>query len=641
MSPFNPINKTPGVYIEEVPVPGPIAGVATSVAAFIGPALNGPINEPTQITNWTQFVNTFGDAAVTESPYIINPQIYVTYAVRGFFTNGGSNCYFVRTSTAARASLTLNDRSGGGGAGTLVVTAKQEGTGGNAITVEVQDATTANTTAPQVEVNFASATNNTVTLTNAADGASFVPGDIVFLDDGTNSERAEIAGISGLNVTLKALLANNLNAGTMRLADLQAGQTRFRVDSAAGISVGSVLLLDQGGTNEEVVVKKVTGRLVDLEQGLANAYTLAAGDPAVTVVSQEFTLVVVVNGAPEVYAQLSMDPRHSRYVESMVSSPNVSVARIDPPNPTPPPDNRPAVLAATNLAGGTADNIAAIGANEYLDALDALKRVDEVTLICIPDRTDQAVQAAMITHCEQMADRFAILDPQPNASLTAIRTQRDALGSDNGFAAIYYPRIVVNNPVNSAPIIIPPSGHLAGLFARVDDTRGVHKAPANEQLRGVLSVERQLADDEQGPLNEQGINVLRVFRGRGVVVWGARTISTSTQWRYVNVRRLLLYIEESLQEGTQFAVFEPNAKPLWEKLKRQITGFLTRVWNDGALVGTAPDEGFEVRIDEELNPPETVALGQLVIEVRVYPAPPAEFIVFRVIQEPGGPSVEE
>ena len=184
---------------------------------------------------------------------------------------------------------------------------------------------------------------------------------------------------------------------------------------------------------------------------------------------------------------------------------------------------------------------------------------------------------------------------------------------------------------------------VAGLYARTDTARGVHKAPANETLRGALGLEKVLTDDEQGPLNEAGINALRFFPGRGVVVWGARTVAPEdrTQWRYVNVRRLLLYIEESIREGTRFAVFEPNNQALWQTVQRRVADFLTRVWRAGALVGSTPEEAFRVRVDEELTPADQRALGQLVIEVIVYPVTPAEFVEFRVIQQPGGPSVEE
>ena len=247
----------------------------------------------------------------------------------------------------------------------------------------------------------------------------------------------------------------------------------------------------------------------------------------------------------------------------------------------------------------------------------------------------------MIDHCAAMEDRFAILDPLPGRDSAGIEAQRGTLASDRGFAALYYPRIVIGNPLAPGTITVPPSGHLAGVFADTDSRVGVFKAPANVALRGVLGLERVLIDAEQGPLNEKGVNVLRAFSGRGVVVWGARTVSTRVQWRYVNIRRLLLFIEQSIKRGTQFAVFEPNTIGLRQRVVRQVREFLLRQWQAGALVGATPDEAFRVRADEELNPPDQVALGILTIEVILAPAPPAEFVVFRVIQKPGGPVVEE
>jgi phage tail sheath protein FI len=319
------------------------------------------------------------------------------------------------------------------------------------------------------------------------------------------------------------------------------------------------------------------------------------------------------------------------------------VTAAEPPNPTPAANNRPAVIAATNLAGGTNDDLTALGAAHYQAGIDALRAVDEVTLLCVPDRTDNAVQQYMITHCEQMQDRFAILDPGPNQDRDGALAQRAMLGSDKGFAALYYPRIRILHPDPNVSdlLTVPPSGHIAGVFAYTDDKKGVHKAPANEKIAGVLGLERTLIEADQGLLNEESVNVLRFVRGRGHRIWGARTLAESTQWRYVNVRRLMLFIEESVQEATEFAVFEPNGTPLWESLKRMVSEFLTRLWKDGMLVGVTPEQAFRVRIDEQLNPPSLRELGQLVIEVRVAPTTPAEFIVFRVIQTPGRPLIDE
>jgi len=360
--------------------------------------------------------------------------------------------------------------------------------------------------------------------------------------------------------------------------------------------------------------------------------------------TEEFTLLITKPGsAVESFENLSLDPSHSRYFARIVDSPNVEATLADPPTSNAPPANLPKAATA-NLANGRPDDLTRIGTANYRAGIDTLEKVDEVNILCVPDRTDQDIQAYMVAHCEKMQDRFAVLDPLRNASPSnGIVTQRNLVNSDGGYAALYYPWIVISNPVAEGRLTIPPSGHVAGLYARTDNNRGVHKAPANDTLRGVLALERTLNDGEQGPLNEIGVNVIRSFAGSGIRVWGARTIAPKdiTQWRYVNVRRLLLFIEESIQEGTRFAVFEPNELSLWEKVKRQVTDFLTRVWRDGALFGATAEDAFRVRVDEELNPPSVRQLGQLVIEVVLFPTTPAEFVVFRIIQQPGGPVVQE
>src|SRR5205085_409122 len=246
--------------------------------------------------------------------------------------------------------------------------------------------------------------------------------------------------------------------------------------------------------------------------------------------------------------------------------------------------------------------------------------------------------------CLALKDRFAILDSAPDippSGPNSVEEQRLGLDSENGFAALYYPWLKVVEPVSGpfAPPIprtmfIPPSGHMAGVYARTDQERGVHKAPANTPVRGVLGLERVLSNGQQGPLNDpDNINVLRVFPGSGqVIVWGARTTANinNTDWRYVNVRRLMLFLEESIEESLKFsAVFEPNNLALWQKLKRVLNEFLERVWRDGALFGAKPEQAFRVRIDEALNPPSTRALGRLYIEISVAAVRPAEFIIVR------------
>ncbi|HEX5085210.1 MAG TPA: phage tail sheath subtilisin-like domain-containing protein [Blastocatellia bacterium] len=646
---FTATNKAPGVYIDEIQVPGAIAGVSTSIAAFVGPARRGPMNKAVFLTSWTQFVNQFGpqDPQDPQGPFIIDPQVWVAHAVRGFFDNGGPGCYFVRVGTGVQASLALADRSAAG-RDTLVVKAKQEGAAGNSIQVEVQNANIiASVAAVREEITLVSASNKQATAANDADAAKFRPGDIVFLSEGANNDRVTVDRVTGATITLRETLTHAYTpAGTLRIADLNPGQRRIRLADTTGIEAGSYVSLTAGATTEGQVVQSVerANNSIILGRGLTNLFSMAAADPAVNLSTLEFTLILQTPGV-EAYPNLSMDPRHSRFFANIVNSQFVDVALVDPPNPTTPPDNLPAPLGATPLANGVNDDLAQLRspafAPRFRAGIDALERVDNVSILCVPDRTDQDIQAYMIAHCEKMQDRFAILDPGRNIDPTGAQTQRDLLNSDGGYAALYYPRIVIPDPLGNGRVTIPPSGHVAGLYARTDNDRGVFKAPANDTLRGVVDLERTLTDGEQGPLNEIGVNVIRFFTGRGIRVWGARTISTSVQWRYVNVRRLLLFIEESIQEGTQFAVFEPNNIELWGKVKRQVTDFLTRLWSEGALFGATADDAFSVRIDEDLNPPSVRQLGQLIIEVKLFPTTPAEFVVFRIIQQPGGPVVQE
>jgi hypothetical protein len=208
-------------------------------------------------------------------------------------------------------------------------------------------------------------------------------------------------------------------------------------------------------------------------------------------------------------------------------------------------------------------------------------------------------------------------------------------GYDSKYAAMYYPWIAVADPTpgaRSTTITIPPSGHMAGIWARNDNERGVHKAPANEVIRGVISLPINLTAAEQSVLNPNGVNCLRVFAGRGIRVWGARTLSSDPSWRYLNVRRLFNFVEKSIENGTQWAVFEPNDAMLWAKMRRDIGAFLRVVWRSGALFGATPEQAFFVKCDAENNPQETRDLGQLIVDIGIAPVKPAEFVIFRISQ---------
>ncbi|MCQ9181336.1 phage tail sheath subtilisin-like domain-containing protein [Streptomyces sp. IBSBF 2953] len=289
--------------------------------------------------------------------------------------------------------------------------------------------------------------------------------------------------------------------------------------------------------------------------------------------------------------------------------------------------------------GGTLAYIVPVTDMAELDnALAALTHTLDVSIVCLPGETNAATQASLITHCETMGDRFAVLDgartPDNPADTAPVHSQRDGLMTDRGFGALYWPWIVINDPEAPASspgrVTVAPSGHIAGVMARSDSTRGVHKAPANEVIRGALDLEYQLNDDEQGVLNNLNINALRTFPGGPPLVWGARALSKLTAWQYVNVRRLVAYISDSLLQGLRWAVFQPNNTALWKALERTVTEFLTRVWQSGALFGRTAAEAFYVKIDEELNPDPVRALGRVFIEIGLAPTRPAEQIVIRL-----------
>jgi phage tail sheath protein FI len=298
----------------------------------------------------------------------------------------------------------------------------------------------------------------------------------------------------------------------------------------------------------------------------------------------------------------------------------------------------PAVIETNTFKGDVATR----------SGIEGLEIAEDATMVCCPDlmaayenhsidrQTVKAVQLSLIAHCERMGDRMAILDPLPDMTPQEVKDWREKESNfDSKFASLYYPWLKVAGP-DGQPITIPPSGHIAGIYARNDNERGVHKAPANEVVRGVLEPATQVTKGEQETLNPGGINCIRSFTGRGVRVWGGRTLSSDPAWRYINVRRLFNFVEKSIERGTQWVVFEPNDPDLWHRVGRDVGAFLTVVWRSGALFGLTPEEAFFVKCDAETNPPEIRDAGQLIIEIGLAPVKPAEFVVFRLSQFAGG-----
>lgn len=351
--------------------------------------------------------------------------------------------------------------------------------------------------------------------------------------------------------------------------------------------------------------------------------TLVKGDRNIeTVVNKESTKIKVATkvDVSKLEAELATLPAGSYAIEPA------------PPKPVPVPSK------------------AFAGSETARAGINGLTIAEDVTMVMVPDLVTaarkedgsidlnmwKAVQLALINHCEGQANRMAILDAPPGMTPQQMKEWRsDVAMYDSPFAAMYYPWIKVANPIGTngdSEIVVPPCGHVAGIWARTDETRGVWKAPANEVVRGALDVELNITKAEQGLLNPIGVNCIRPFGTRGIRVWGARTLSSNTDWTYVNVRRLFNMVETTIMNGTQWAVFEPNDVRLWEGLKRTISAFLRGLWRDGALFGATAEQAFFVKCDAETNPPESIDQGKVVVEVGIAPVKPAEFIVFRIAQ---------
>jgi uncharacterized protein len=419
-------------------------------------------------------------------------------------------------------------------------------------------------------------------------------------------------------------------------AELATARAEIGTGKESGRPVFTVKALEAGPAGDEVSVE-----VADAGDGTDGDFKLIVRGP---------------RGAEEVFDEVNLKPGANNVVTRAKTSKLISVeAAKGTAASLPVPRGRVALtggglppqapeITATDYVGNSADRTGFAG----------LEAIDEVTMLCVPDLMAahqqgaldaegvKAVHLAMIAHCELMSDRVAILDPPPSLNAQQIKEWREGFaGYDSKYAALYWPWIKVMDPIASKPTFIPPAGHIAGIWARSDETRGVHKAPANEVVRGVLTPELQITKGEHDQLNPIGINCIRAFPGQGIRVWGARTLSSDPEWRYLNVRRLFNYVEESILQGTNWVVFEPNDPKLWDSVRRTITMFLRRVWRDGALFGRTPAEAFFVKCDEENNPPENRDVGILTVDVGIAPVKPAEFVVFRVSQFAGGAGLEE
>ena len=305
---------------------------------------------------------------------------------------------------------------------------------------------------------------------------------------------------------------------------------------------------------------------------------------------------------------------------------------------------RPANMEFTLLSGGTDGKEATLedykgNAEQGIgkeSGLLGLEQVDDISIVCVPAEME-GLNDAIVAHVEKMNDRFAILQSKQNDD----GVEKLMPPVDSKCAAFYYPWVKVIDPLTQSKKLVPPCGHIAGVYARSDTQRGVHKAPANEPLRGAVELQFRISKGKQDILNPRGVNCIRVFPGRGIRIWGARTVSSDPIWKYINVRRLFLYIGESIEQGTQWVVFEPSNERLWARVKQTVTQFLTGVWRTGALMGSSAGEAFFVRCDRSTMTQDDIDNGRLVCVIGIASTKPAEFVILRIAQWQGGSAATE
>lgn len=609
--------RPPGVYpIGSESRLTPITVADAHIAGFVGLASKGPLDVPIRLQNWTDFVDIFGASS----------EGYLARAVEGFFQNGGKTCYVVRIAKLPRPGAALGPEHAASAQRelrdawdkpTLLVTALNEGRWGNNIWVKCA---------------------------------------VSAVEPGTDGTQGG-TGAKGNRVTR-----------TILVMDLSVGDGAARVKSTRGFEKGALLRIsDRQGNADHVILTRVDDKMLywGTDTPIVRPYSASE---IVSLDVVEFELHASLRDRREVFKNLQLSPLSRRYAPRVVNEQSQLVRLVDLRSPSPLPHSLPPASPAEKLTGGRdgtdvlteQDFIGRDGGIDDRTGLWALAYEEDVGLLLCPDamlvynrvawapnpdKPDQVsqerarvfverIQDVMLDICERNQDQFAILDLPKVREIEDVRGRR--FRRDSAFGACYFPWIEVPLSDGGA-MVMPPSGHVAGVYARCDLQHGVHKAPANEPLHGVTQLTLSLSDDHIGQLNSDGVNCLRQFTGRGIRIWGARTINdiNDADWRYVNVRRLFIMLRRALTRGTEWVAFEPNTPDTWSLLGREISLFLRNLWTRGYFSGGSEEDSFLVKCDAETNPPEGVDSGRLVTEIRIAPAVPAEYILFTLEQQMG------
>lgn len=569
---------SPGVYVEEFDSGAkPMEGVGTSTAGFVGAAERGPLEGlPQLVTNFADFKRTYG-GYLSANEY--GDYRFLAYAVEHFFINGGSRCFVMRVAPSDSACAVGTIPAGD--APILTIRAKNPGLWGNNLKVVISPSSKAKT---QIYDVLETAAGKSYSVKS---GAGFMKGDVVAFRDGAQTVYNQVVKSQDNILTFAK---------------------EFELDV----------------TDKNLLPEKV-------------------------LTTCEFSMEVRYEDVVESYDNLSFNIEVPNFVEKkMAKSDLVTVtyaAREEEEIKTPfeqMAEGQEAVVSIS-FSGGSNGNALGMTAAEFMGAdngagrrtgIQAFVDNDVVSIMAVPGVTDPNVQLSLVAHCENLASRFAVLDiPQDSRKVQDIKNHRDIF--DSTYAALYHPWLTVFDPLDKKNIQIPPSGSVIGIYARSDNSRGVHKAPANEVVRACVGLDVQFNKGEQDILNPVGVNLIRAFPGQGIRIWGARTASSDGSWKYINVRRLFIFIEESIKANTNWAVFEPNDEVLWVRVQRTIEVFLTNLWRSGSLAGTSPDEAFFVNIGKSTMTQDDIDNGRLICIIGVAPVKPAEFVIFRITQKTG------
>ena len=563
---------SPGVYVEEFDSgPAPMQGVGTSTAGFVGLAEKGPVSGA------PVFVSSASDFTRKFGGYLQRSEFgeyrYLAHAVSHFFANGGARAFVMRVVPPDAATAGVS-------CGSLSLNAKNPGAWGNKIVVAFSPASKAKTQILSDEGE------GKYTLKNAAD---FNVGDVVVLEDGNSREYGRISAAEGSNITLEKPFESSQVVDQALLPKVTVRTCEMAVEVHCGETVENYDNVSFNITTPNFIEKLMAkSELVDV--------TAVNNDEAVA----PMDLIRVAAGCDKETVKLQLSGGKNGTAASLTDGDFIGEDKG--------PGSRTGIQA-------------------FLDNSD-------VSLMAVPGITSPNVQLSLVAHCENLGSRFAVLDmPKDAKSVSELMNHRNIVDSD--YCAMYHPWLEVYDPLDKRNTFIPPSGSVLGIYARSDNTRGVHKAPANETVANCTGLSVTYNNAEQDMLNPNGVNLIRRFPGQGIRVWGARTASSKPLWKYVNVRRLFIFLEESIKANTNWVVFEPNDELLWIRVRRTIEVFLEGVWKSGALAGSTAADAFFVNIGSATMTQDDIDNGHLICVIGVAPVKPAEFVIFRLTQKTG------